>query len=311
MGYKPDPMVAALMVYRQTKRTPHFQAVLAWINNWPERQALLENPGFQQYHAGATKRAEELGYVVEEFWLHEPGMTPEKMARILKARNVQGLLMAPQPRPYAELAFNFTGFSAIAFGYSMQPAVLNVVANYHFHSINTMISRLVDFGYRRIGLNAISSWNEKVESGMMGGFMLAVHWKYPHLEYIPPHFGHGQEQGSFKAWLESYKPDVVISYDYLEDELLALGYRIPQDIGLASMDVRNKHVSGLSQNSFIIGQKAVDLLVGMIQRGETGIPRLPLCTLIESEWHDGDTLCTQKSPKATRAANPRRIAQIT
>ncbi len=134
LGYRPDPMVSALMVYRQSKRTPNFQAVLAWINNWPERSRLRENSCFDRYCIGASERAQQLGYVVEEFWLREPGMTPEKLARILKARNIQGLLMAPQPRPYAaELRFNFADFSAIAFGDSMQPSVLDVVTNNHFH----------------------------------------------------------------------------------------------------------------------------------------------------------------------------------
>jgi LacI family transcriptional regulator len=256
----------------------------------------LENPCFRRYYDGANERARELGYVIEEFWLREPGMTSERLERILKTRNIQGLLMAPQPRPYAELHFNFTGFFAIAFGYSMQPAVLSVVANNHFHSINTMISHLVELGYHRIGLATVAEWNEKVESGLMGGFVLAHHWQYNHLEHIPP-FGREQLKSPFKNWLETYKPDVVIGWNSTESEIRALGYQIPQQIGFAGMDVdpNDKHISGVYQNDFMIGQKAVDLLVGMIHRGETGVPSLPLCTLIESEWRDGETLCKQKS----------------
>ncbi|MCE0497556.1 MAG: LacI family transcriptional regulator [Methylacidiphilales bacterium] len=307
MGYKPDPMVAALMVYRQTKRTPHFQSVLAWVNNWPDRSALRENPTFDRYYEAAGARARELGYMVEEFWLREPGMSPEKLANILKTRNIQGLLIAPQPRPYAHLEFDFTGFSAIAFGYSMQPSVLHVVANNHFRTMNTIISRLVELGYHRIGLAVVAEWNEKVESGLMAGFTLAHHWKYTHLEYILP-FGRQQPKVPMKNWLDTYQPDVVIGWDEMEGELRAMGYQIPQQIGFVSMDVdpRNNHISGLYQNDLMIGQKAVDQLVGMIQRGETGVPPLPICTLIESEWRDGKTLRKQEPQTKLPSSTPLR-----
>ena len=305
MGYKPDPMVAALMVYRQTKRAPHFQSVLAWINNWPDRRALTKNTTFRRYFNAATERAQELGYLVEEFWLHEPGMTPDKMARILKARNVQGLLMAPQPRPYATLHFNFTGFSAIAFGYSMQPSVLNVITNHHFHTMKVMITNLVQLGYRRIGFYNEQQWDQNVESGLMASFALAF-WTYPQLEYIPPLFNPQHDLPMLENWIKQQQPDVMISYDYVLKKITDLGYKIPRDFGFASLDVDIdvKHISGLNQNDIAIGKRAVDLLVGMIQRGETGVPVIPSCTLIESEWTPGKTLRKQKTPPVAKAAGP-------
>lgn len=305
MGYKPDPMVAALMVYRQTKRVPNFQSVLAWINNWPEQRGLTKNATFRRYLTGASERAQELGYLVEEFWLREPGMTPDKMARILKARNVQGLLMAPQPRPYATLHFNFTGFSAIAFGYSMQPSVLNVITNHHFHTMKEMISNLLQLGYRRIGFYNEQQWDQNVESGLMGSFALAF-WTYSHLEYIPPLFNPQHDMGLFRDWMKKHQPDVVISYDYVLKKLAELDYKVPRQVGFASLDIdlENKYVSGLNQNDVAIGKRAVDLLVGMIQRGETGVPVIPSCTLIESEWFAGKTLRKQKGSPAFKAERP-------
>src|ERR1044072_3740665 len=73
LGYQPDPMLSALNAYRQTKRRPTLQAAIAWINNWPDRKALLRNADFFEYHKGAIERARELGYEISEFWLREKG----------------------------------------------------------------------------------------------------------------------------------------------------------------------------------------------------------------------------------------------
>jgi len=45
-GYRPDPMLAALTAYRQSKRKASFHAVNAWINNWPDRAALMAVPSY-------------------------------------------------------------------------------------------------------------------------------------------------------------------------------------------------------------------------------------------------------------------------
>jgi LacI family transcriptional regulator len=132
----------------------------------------------------------------------------------------------------------------------------------------------------------------------MGGFVLAHHWQYSHLEYVPP-LGREQPRLSFKDWIDTFKPDVIVGWNNTEGEVRDMGYQIPRELGFASMDVDpdDKRISGVYQNDFMIGQKAVDLVVGMIHRGETGVPRLPLCTLIESEWRDGKTLRKQESLK--------------
>jgi LacI family transcriptional regulator len=298
MGYSPDPMLAALTAYRQTKRTPHFQSVLAWINNWPNRHELHANTGFHLYYQAASARAKELGYLVEEFWLREPGMTPKKILHILRARNIQGLLMAPQPRPYAYLDFDFTSFSAISFGYSMLPPILNIVTNHHFHSMKLVITKLRELGYHRLGLAIGFNWDEKTENGYMSAFILA-HWQYPDLEYIPPLTMENITKENTADWVAKYLPDVVIGWDNMESILRNLGYRIPAQLGFVNLNVSSnnpQHSSGLIQNDALIGIKAVDLLVGMIHRNETSPPRLPSSTLIESEWFSGSTVRQHQKP---------------
>ena len=46
---------------------------------------------FREQYTGATRRAEELGYKLDHFWLTEPGMTAARATQILRTRNITGL----------------------------------------------------------------------------------------------------------------------------------------------------------------------------------------------------------------------------
>ncbi len=53
------------------------------------------------------------------------------------------------------------------------------------------------------------------------------------------------------------------------------------------MDTSDPRLSGASQNDFLIGKIAMDVLVGMIQRGERGLPKVPVRTLVDGTWIPG------------------------
>jgi LacI family transcriptional regulator len=291
MGYSPDPMLTALNAYRSAKLTPHYKATIAWINNWPRRDHLLEIAQFREYYEGASERARELGYVLEEFWMHEEGMTPAKLHRILKARNINTLLIAPQPLSNAPPEMNYREFSVVAFGYSIQPSVFHVVTSHHFHSMNIIMKNLVALGYRRIGLCYPADWDEKVENSCQGGLMLAA-LKWPELEIVPALLKTDAGDRELVAWMETHRPEAIISHLVTAEQLQSIGYRFPEEIGFVclNLDRRNSFLSGIYQNDTLIGRAAIDLVVAMLHRGERGVPVTPVRTLVESVWVPGKTL---------------------
>jgi hypothetical protein len=71
-----------------------------------------------------------------------------------------------------------------------------------------------------------------------------------------------------------------------------MGLKCPRDIGLAHLDI-NKGMdgwSGMDQCNGLVGAYAIDMLVGMLHRGETGVPQSPKCIMTESRWIPGKTL---------------------
>lgn len=291
LGYQPDPMLAALNAYRRSRHAPRYQATIAWIDNWPRRREMLENQEFNEYFQGAAARARELGYLIEEFWLHAPGMSPERLTRILRARNIQALLMAPQPRSNMSPGIDYRDYAVVALGYSLQPAVLHVVTNHHAQSMTLTLTKLRELGYRRIGIYMSRDWDEKVGHAWVSS-MLLQSWMDPAVEICAPALHPGIKTPNFTAWLDDQRPEVVVSYDGILEQVVATGRRVPDDIGFASLSLRadNVRLSGIHQNNRLIGRKAVELLVDMLQRGERGVPEVPSRTLVEGVWMAGETL---------------------
>lgn len=289
MGYAPDPMLSALNAYRRMRVRPSYQATLAWINNWPDRGFLRSNDDFRDYHEGAKARATELGYGIEEFWMGGRELTFAKLGRILKARNIQGLIMAPQPEPHTEIDFDFGDFSAVSLSYSLKRPALHVVTNHHFRSMLLMMQNLDRLGYRRVGLAVHKSWSEKVGHGWFGGVLTAKELITSGMEILPVKlFGRDDVQ----AWMEKERPDVIVSHRQFYEQLLEMGVRMPRDTGFANLSVPSStpEVSGVGQNSLHIGRKAVDVLVDMLHRGERGVPDMPLHLLVDGVWMPGTTL---------------------
>lgn len=291
LGYRPDPMLSALNAYRQTKRRPHFQATIAWVNNWPERRALLHNPDFFEYHTGAVERAAELGYEIDEFWLREKGMDFGKLRRVFKARNIQGVILAPQPTSNIEIDFDFAGLSAVSLSYSLKRPALHVITNHHFRSMRLMLARLEELGFRRIGLVVGREWNEKVGLSWLGGVLVSREVGPRGLEIVNlPH--RAGDSRRLLAHIRSAKIDVVVSHRMVYEELLEAKARIPEEFGFANLSVEHhsRFISGVYQNSLLIGRKAVDQVVDMLHRGETGVPDLHSHLLIDGVWQPGTTL---------------------
>src|SRR2546423_15384418 len=126
LEYSPAPYLADLSAYRKPRRPVKFQASLAWLSNYPEGETWRNFPAFRGYFEGANIRAKELGYRLEEFKLRGRGMRASRMEQILSARNIGGILVAPQPRSGMTLDFRFDRFSAVTFGYTLANTQLHI-----------------------------------------------------------------------------------------------------------------------------------------------------------------------------------------
>lgn len=302
LGYIPDPALSALAAYRKSLQPASaYQSTLAWLDNWPVRGALREIQSFNEYFLGATERANRFGYKLEEFFLRGKDMTPARMASILRARNIQGIIVPPQQHDGGKLDFDFTAFSAVALGYSLRPALLHVVTNHQFLSISLVVKKLRDLGCRRIALYLYADWDKKVNEGYSTGF-LSAQKKLPAKDCIPAYLYKGSESvaeeiiaAQFRDWFTRARPDVIITqglYPELVNWLKPLRVRVPRDVGIVDLSTHpdKPGVSGIYQNDRLIGATAADLVIGMLQRNEQGLPATLIYTQVDGVWQPGESV---------------------
>jgi LacI family transcriptional regulator len=134
--------------------------------------------------------------------------------------------------------------------------------------------------------------DELVEKRFSAGFRVMQDKLAPQ-DRLPIHPFVRSKPAAFLEWYKTHKPDVIVT---LHEELLEwlgnAGVDVPDSVGLVHLDLepRLSGWAGMNQNNEMVGAAGLDLLSGLIQRNEKGIPDHPKCIMIESEWQDGATL---------------------
>ena len=90
MGYAVSPLVSTLMSNMRTSKARDNLETIVLINANRERNILQKYPIFSKYAEGVKSEAAMLGYSVYEVWLYEPGMSAEKLMRVMHSRGIRG-----------------------------------------------------------------------------------------------------------------------------------------------------------------------------------------------------------------------------
>ncbi|MFH1498146.1 MAG: LacI family DNA-binding transcriptional regulator [Verrucomicrobiota bacterium] len=292
LGYVPDPYLSGLSAYRKGLRPAEIHANLAWLSNDRAGESWRDSVAFTHYHLGASERARQLGYRLEEHCLQAAGMTPARLENILHARNIGGLLVVPQPRANATLDFCFDRFSAIAFGYTLVRPQLHLVAHHHFRSMETAFRKLLSLGYQRPGLALAVESDQRADNNWSAAFW-SEQRHLPARRRVPMLLGEPLDKTTFLSWFRRHQPDVVLTiWPKVHRWLTDAGVAVPADTGFALLSVPadDTRFSGMSENPRVIGAKAVETLVDLIHRGERGPPVPHLSLLVQGAWIDGKTV---------------------
>ncbi|RRJ95234.1 LacI family transcriptional regulator [Opitutaceae bacterium TAV4] len=290
LDYRPDPYLAGLSAYQRRRQAAHFTGTLAWVTNWPTRDGWRSNHAFPQYFEGARRRAEALGYKVEEFWIREQGRSTGAALRVLQARGVQGLLLVPQPESHTRLEADLSRFSAVTFGFTLESPALHTVTSHSYRTMIALLEKLVELGYRRPGLAASAFHEERVNRMWSAAFWAFEARRGKRRGVVPPLTMGAPTAAELQAWVRKHRPDVVIITDLVDMRtwLEEGGWKIPDEIGLVpTITSDNSWFSGMNENGPVIGAAAVDLLVSMLHRNERGAPAHPQRVMIDASWVDG------------------------
>jgi DNA-binding LacI/PurR family transcriptional regulator len=290
-GYRPDPMLSALAHYRRGRTQTPIGAELALINHWPNPGELWSYREFALYRKGALEEAERCGFRLEEFVLDNK-LSPARLEKILRARNIRGLLLPPSGDvgpDYENL--HWDNYCIVRFGHSIPFPHAHMVTSDQLTDGLIAFENMWKNGYRRIGLATSSKMHTRFSAGFyLGQMRWSPDVRLPVL--VVTQKSNKEDRRLLKSWLKTNKPDAILTdQGELRVSLQTIGYKIPKDVGLAALSVLDGNAdAGIDQNSEEIGKVAIQLLISLINHNECGIPKVCREVLVEGEWVNGSTL---------------------
>ncbi len=292
LGYRPDPTLAKLMAHLHGGRGRRYAGKLALLNaHAAERDYLRTTPALADFCAGAERRATALGYGTEAFWLHEPGRSPRRLAQMLIARGIRGLLVGSTGRHGSAPEFPWAKFAAVTVGYSVESPALHRVATHHHRNTGLAIRRALAAGRRRLGFVSPASAEATMENLHLGAF-LAWQQEVPAEERVPPLCATADDWPALRRWFASHRPDVILSTTIGRAELAAAGVRVPEDAALVKLLLWDRGLgeAGVLPGYDRLGATAVDQLAAQLQHESYGPPEDPKVVLVDGRWQDGLSL---------------------
>jgi DNA-binding LacI/PurR family transcriptional regulator len=300
MGYRPNPLVTALM---QSRRKPSAQQspVIAYVTNLSTANGSgPPNHDLSDHFLGAAKRASELGYKLEHFRLHEPNQTTEQLCRILTSRGIRGLLIGKLLPGEQSLDLQWQKFTCVAVGMTLHTPSLHRVTEDYYTGAAEAMEQIYQRGYKRVGF---------VSAGINDAPRIGERWLAAFLvkqlcmqekDRLPPFDAAAAENPveRFHTWFASHKPDALLTTHAkpVLEWLQQIGKLAVTHVGLATLvnDHPALKISGIHCNAEKLGSLAVEMLVDSMYRNEFGIPIDPHEVLINGVWHDGQT-CTART----------------
>jgi LacI family transcriptional regulator len=295
MGYRPDPYLSALANYRNHHTKHAYQATVGWIMPYRSRGFFENHTILPEYLRGFRQCANKLGYQIDLFWLKDypSASLNERIAAILKARGIFGLIIPPIPTSAIPFQLNWDNLSVVTFGFSFKQPDLHRIANDQYGSTATLTRKLLAMGYKKPGLIMPLENDKCVRYAWSSGFRSAIEEAGLNADGciernvpLPP--------ATLQQWIKREKIDVVITLNpkTIQTQLEAFGIVAPDNIGIAGLALNKGEAffGGISENGEAMGIAAMETLSGLLHHNTQGPPQVSYRIMIEGSFRAGTSL---------------------
>jgi len=295
LGYRPNPLVSALMQVRRRNLSPASHITLAFVTAFPAPDGWRRHPSpiFRQMYAGALARAAERNYKLEHFWLYQDGMSNQRFGKMLYARGISGLLLAPIPSTRIAVDLSWSSFSVMVLGLTPSTNQFHRVSTDYYQGMLLALEKCAQLGYRRPGFAVRMETIERLEFRWEAAYLLAQLQSKEAVRLPRPLVVREWTREIVLDWIKREKPDVIIGpvLGKLEEIVRESGHSIPGDIGIVGLLVpdENDRLSGIIQDGELIGAVAADQLIHQIEHNEKGMPAHPITHTMPGHWNEGVT----------------------
>lgn len=297
-GYRPNPLVSALMAQLRDGRPPAAKCNLAWLDFFDDPAEWQRDPVQRAFFTGALQRANALGYSLNRLFVG--GRNAERVTRVLLSRGVAGLLFPNFDAggcSAARLPVQVERFTCVGVGTRYEEPFLHYSSDDQYESSRLAVQRLWARGYRRLGYVGDPRIERIVNGRFFAGFHATLRTEFG-TEPLPPLITDDETRAP--GWVRTRRVDAIVSASRrLYSVLRASRLRIPTDVALAHLNVEDAEgvngaapgdIAGVRQDNVGVGANAVDLLVSLLYHNEVGLPRHPRGMQVQGTWVEGATV---------------------
>lgn len=285
LGYRPNPMVAALMARLHSRRRRNDPHHLAWIDLWPDDRAAASATDLKLMLRGANQRAAELGYQIEVHRVGRDGTSAARLHEILISRSQWGVIIPPVPKEAMSYPLDLEGLTGVTIGTSLHAPIMHRVASNLFQGAQLACRKLRERGFHRIGLVLTPAMHERVEGKWLGAF-LSEQAGWPRAGRVPPLLLAPGDVAGLANWCGRWKPDVVLLAERDIEEAMTRTRVRPAVAWLRRTESIAKGTFAIDTRPDKMGAAAVELVVAQIHRNERGSPQIPHAVLLDGVWSE-------------------------
>ncbi len=308
LGYRPNPLVSALIAEKKKGRPSGYGSTLAFLTSGETREFWRESsPKYAAMREHLREHAYKRGYNLEDFWINESDMSPQRMRQILQYRSILGIIVCPLPGDHSTINFDFSDFASVAIGYTLRDPVLDHVSVDYYIVMKRILKRMHRrYGFKRIGFTTSRQISIRVHDLSLSAY-LSEHFENKSVIRAPLVYDERLQKEDFIPWFEAEQPEVIICPTHavciqITRMLKLLGKSVPDDVSIVSADCHtDNETSGILQDLDAEASAVIELLTNRVEHGIFGIPTQPQTILVSGTWRDGNTVKPKR--EAVQASN--------
>lgn len=272
-GYRRDPVLSELMAGLGRAPGRRYRETVAFVWTHEQGQASDEE-------AGARSVAEELGYRMESIKPWHESLAPRDVSRILWARGIRGVLLAPNSsRPDPRYDLEWKRFAAVLVGSSLVNSGLTRVARDYYHDATLALDRLRAAGFRRVGLVLDSGIHHRTGRRYLAAHSVRAEPGDPPAFVVDSSVAPQTERERFERWLEAGRFDVLLS------DSGPVRAWAPAGLPQARLALRPREQgTGVHADFGRVGAEAMRALDGLLRAQRMGLLEAPASVLVPGVW---------------------------
>jgi len=209
LGYRVNPLLGEVM---RSVRRPAAHRHLGMLAHLVQSE-FWESGGearLGRYGPAVKAHAARYSFDWSVFPMGVPDLGPERLANILTARGIEGVVLEIFPNRLFAKKFPWERFSSVLVGHALRSPGLDCVVSDHSRGVILAGETLLERGYGRVGLALETRHVSETNGAWSDGFHL-LQQRHAQLREIPILIEEQMSAPAFIAWLRKHRIDAVLT----------------------------------------------------------------------------------------------------